>query len=71
MGQAIEREQSATELRQRAARYRRLASLYGQDVAAVMIDVADEVALRAEALEDGDTVPNQLLPLAAQHAVAG
>jgi len=71
MGQAIEREQSATELRQRAARYRRLASLYGQDVAAVMIDVADEVALRADALEDGDTVPNRLLPPAAQHAVVG
>jgi len=71
MGQGIERDQSAAELRQRAARYRRLASLYGPDVATVMIGVADEVALRADALEDGDILPNRLLPPAAQHAVAG
>ncbi len=54
----------------RAARYRRLARLYPSDVAAVMTSVADDLEAAAEALEDGNMLPNRLRPPFVPHAVA-
>jgi hypothetical protein len=60
----------AMDFRMRAARYRRLARLYPSDVAAVMTSVADDLEAAAEALEDGNMLPNRLRPPFVPHAVA-
>jgi len=47
----------AADFRMRAVRYRRLASLYRPDVAAVITSTADDLEAAAEALEDGNRLP--------------
>jgi hypothetical protein len=60
----------AADFRMRAVCYRRLASLYGPDVAAVIRSVADDLEAAAAELEDGNRLPNRLRPAFAPRAIA-
>jgi hypothetical protein len=60
----------AMDFRIRAARYRRLASLYQPDVAAVVIGVANDLEAAADELEDGNAVADWLRPAFVPQAIA-
>ncbi len=67
MGHAIRHAQSAAELRQRAAGFRRLASFYAGDVAAIIMAVADDLEVAADALPGGDAIRSRLRPPSASN----
>ncbi len=69
MGHVIRLEQSASELRRRSARYRRLAAFYAGEVAAIILAEADDLEMAADALEDRKTFPDRLRPRCPWHAI--
>jgi len=60
----------ALDSRIRAARCRRLARLYQPEVATVLIAMANDLELAAEALEDPAGLANRLRPAFVPHALA-
>jgi len=69
MGHVIRFEQSASDLRRRSARYRRLAAFYEGEVAATILAEADDLEMAADELEDRKTFPDRLRPRGPWHAI--
>ncbi len=60
----------AMDFRIRADRYRRLARLYQPGVATVLTSIANDLDAAADAIDDGNRLPNRLRPPFVPHAIA-